>query len=104
MKAEQTCMEHYGVKHAAQSEEIKRKTKEVFVEKYGVDNPMKCQQSKDKIKKTFLDKYGVDHPWKDAEVQEKENKLGWTSTESTIQANATQLNRNIVTLVYNDMA
>ena len=56
-----TMLYKYGVEHASQNEEIKKKIKSVFIEKYGVDNPSKLEETKIKQKKTNLERYGSEY-------------------------------------------
>lgn len=60
-KTEQTTMERYGVKHAAQSPEIQEKVRQQWQEKYGVDNPMQLEEFKQRMKDSVREKYGVDN-------------------------------------------
>lgn len=73
-KYEQTCMERYGVKNAAQSAEIKDRIKDTCQERYGVDFAFQDEGVKAKLKETWLEKYGVDNPNKDKTVRDKLNR------------------------------
>ena len=77
-KKKRTCLEHYGVKHATQSEEIRNKVKQTCLEKYGVEHPMYLQSSKNKIKQTCLERYGIVSPFQSQEIR---NKVKQTNLE-----------------------
>jgi hypothetical protein len=66
-----TMLQKYGVEHASQNEEIRKKIKNGFIEKYGVDNPSKLDEVKEKQKKTNLEKYGVAYIVHNEESKEK---------------------------------
>lgn len=51
---QKTMMKRYGVKHALQSKEIKRKIADTYMKKYGVTNPSQIPEIKDKIKDTLI--------------------------------------------------
>lgn len=60
-KAEETCLEKYGVKNYAETEEFKTKFKQVSLEKYGTEFPMQNEEVKEKGKQTSLERYGVEY-------------------------------------------
>ena len=57
-KREDTCMEKYGVKYAAQSQEVQNKMKDTNLERYGAENPFGSKEIRDKIKDTWQKNYG----------------------------------------------
>lgn len=58
-KAQQTCMERYGVKNPSQSEIIQKKKEETCLKNHGVRYWI---QDNDKFKSSMLEKYGVTNP------------------------------------------
>ena len=72
-KREDTCMEKYGVKYAAQSQEVQNKMKDTNLERYGAENPFGSKEIRDKIKDTWQKNYGenITNPFQAEEVREK---------------------------------
>ena len=70
-KYEDTCMEKYGVRNAAQSQEVKNKAKATCQEKYGGNSAMCSEEIQDKAKDTNLERYGVENPMQCKEIQDK---------------------------------
>ena len=72
-KREDTCMEKYGVKYAAQSQEVQNKMKATNLERYGAENPFGSKEIRDKIKDTWQKNYGenITNPFQAEEVREK---------------------------------
>lgn len=88
-KNEETCLKHWGVKHAVQNKKIKEKTKQYFLDTYGVVGPENIPGSREKrnqtfsqnrernlknIKEAFRVKYGVENPSQVKEFQNKKSK------------------------------
>ena len=55
-KAQQTCLERYGVKNPSQSKEIQKKKEETCLKNYGVKYWL---QDTERFKSIMLEKYGV---------------------------------------------
>jgi len=53
-KREKTMMERYGVAHALQNKELKKKKEDVCEEKYGNKVPSVTEKMKEKIKESNL--------------------------------------------------
>ena len=70
-KSKQTCLERYGTKIYASSEDIKIKRYKTLMKHYGVDIPLKNKNILNEQKKTMLEKYGYDHNFKRPEIIEK---------------------------------
>ena len=67
----ETSRTRFGTDFPWQSEEVKKKMKDVFISKYGVDNPYAAGQIKEKIKETLNARYGVDFISQDNEIRNK---------------------------------
>lgn len=74
-RCEKTCMEKYGVKNAAESEEIKQKIQTSWHTKFG-DHPKRIKEVQEKWKQTCLEKYGG-HPNQNRDVQVKSEFKGY---------------------------
>ena len=61
-KAQQTCIELYGVRNPGQSDVVKDKMKRTCNERYGVDYSFQAESVKSQIKQTSLARYGVENP------------------------------------------
>ena len=72
-KTEDTCMEKYGVKNAAQSQEVKNKMKDTNLERYGYICSLQSEEIQNKAKKTWKKNYGEDitSPFQLESVKEK---------------------------------
>ena len=66
-----TNLNRYGCKHAAQNKEIQQKMKETTLKRYGVENYNQTEECKKLKQKLSLEKYGVDNVAKSKEIQEK---------------------------------
>lgn len=73
-KAQQTCLERYGVANPYQSEEVKQKLKNIYNSRYGVDYPSQSKSVQETRRQNSLIKYGVDHHGKTPEVRKKLSK------------------------------
>lgn len=60
-----------SVKCAAQSSEVRNKTKSTMLSKYGSEHALQVKQFQDKFKSTCLDKYGTENPYASKEVKHK---------------------------------
>ena len=67
-KAQQTCLERYGVKNPSQSKEIQKKKEDTCLKNYGVKSGFQLQ---DKFEETCLERYGVKNPSQSKEIQKK---------------------------------
>ena len=70
-KVEHTNLERYGVKHAAQNEQIKAETRDYFLEKYGVTSPLRSPEIQQRIRDYNTEKYGVKYSAQSEEFQTK---------------------------------
>ena len=70
-KAKITCLEKYGVEYLGNATEVKEKIKATCLEKYGSVSPLGNKEVQDKVKSTCLEKYGVEYPGNATEVREK---------------------------------
>lgn len=68
---EQTSLERYGDKVAANSEQGREKAKQTNQAKYGVDHYSKTSEYKEKLTKTMNERYGVDHALQNDEIKKK---------------------------------
>ncbi len=59
-KRKQTCLERFGVEHAAQSEEIQDKMKQTCLERFGVEHAAQSEEIQDKMKQTCLERFGYE--------------------------------------------
>lgn len=67
----ETCFKKYGVENPFQSENIKNKIKETNLSKYGEEFPIRLVEFQEKSKETCLSKYGVDHVSKCYEINKR---------------------------------
>jgi hypothetical protein len=67
----ETSRARFGTDFPWQSEEVKKKMKDIFISKYGVDNPYAAGKIKEKIKETLNERYGVDFITQSENVKEK---------------------------------
>ena len=70
IKAQQTCLERYGVKNPSQSKEIQKKKEETCLKNYGVKSGFQTETRY----QTMMEKYGVDNPSLVPELQEKKKE------------------------------
>ena len=74
-KCEDTCIKRYGVKYAAQSQEIQNKAKKTWQKNYGegIINPFQAESVRDKIKKTWQENHGeyITSPFQLESIREK---------------------------------
>lgn len=70
-RAEETCLEKYGVKNPFQAKECKEKMKETCLEKYGVEHHLQNKEILEKLKKTMLETYGIEYAFHSEESFEK---------------------------------
>ena len=70
-KTKKTMLQRYGSEHPLQVKEFKNKFKETCLDRYGSKNPFSLEVVQKKIKKTLLDRYGVDNPLKSEAIKEK---------------------------------
>lgn len=61
-RTERTCLEIYGTRRPAQSEQVKAKAKGTSLERYGVSHPSQLQQFQDRRARTNLGRYGQKVP------------------------------------------
>ena len=64
-------MTRYGVRHAAQNETIKEKTRKTNLKRYGCKYSFQSPEVREKGKRTCLKKYGVEHGMQNNEIKEK---------------------------------
>ena len=102
-KSKQTCLDKFGVEHAAQSEEVKAKLsqslssksdeekeelvnrrKQTCLERYGVDNPLKYEEFREKSRQTCLEKYGVEYASQSKSFRESFAKTWNDKTEDEL--------------------
>ena len=69
-KAQQTCLERYGVKNPSQSKEIQKKKEETCLKNYGVKSGLLTESRQI----SMINKYGVDNPSLVPELQEKKKE------------------------------
>ena len=69
-KAQQTCLEKYGVKNPSQSKEIQKKKEETCLKNHGVKSGLLTESRQI----SMINKYGVDNPSVVPELQEKKNE------------------------------
>jgi hypothetical protein len=70
-KSRETCMINLGVEYPGQSQEAKAKSRETCMKNFGVEHPAQSQEVKDKKIETCKERYGVDHPAQSQEVKDK---------------------------------
>ena len=70
-KSRITMLERYGVEHALQKEDFKKKQRKTSFERYGVENASSSQTIRQRVANTCLERYGVDNPTKSKKVVEK---------------------------------
>ena len=76
-KAEQTCLERYGVENVSQVPEVQEKFTQTIRERYGVDHPGQIPGIREKSKQTCLERYGVDSIFKLEENKMKAKRGRW---------------------------
>jgi very-short-patch-repair endonuclease len=64
-------LKRYGVEHAMQNADIKKKFVDTNLERYGVENAMQSKMVQQKAKDTNLERYGVENPMQSKMVQQK---------------------------------
>lgn len=69
-KQQESCQLKYGVSNPMQSEDIKKKAQSTNYEKYGVKNVTQNAIIREKQKNTLMSNYGVDNPTKNKEIRE----------------------------------
>ena len=74
-KAQQTCLERYGVKNPSQSKEVQKKKEETCLKNYGVKSGFQTETRY----QTMMEKYGVDNPSLVPELQEKKKETWRTN-------------------------
>ena len=72
-KFENTMLERYGVKYAAQDKDFLDKIKQTNLEKYGAEFPIQNTDIKERIVQTNLERYGFACTLKNKTVSEKAN-------------------------------
>ena len=70
-KAQQTCLERYGVKNPSQSKEVQKKKEETCLKNHGVKSGFQLQE---KFEQTCLERYGVKNPSQSKEIQKKKEE------------------------------
>lgn len=70
-KTKQTMLNRYGSEHALQVKQFKDKYKKTNLDRYGAVNPYAADSIKSKIKQTFQSKYGQDNPAKVESIKRK---------------------------------
>lgn len=78
IKSEQTCYNHYGVKHPLQSPELLQKSQNTLYKNYSVKYTLRSSEILQRFKKTNLEKLGVEYPMQSEEVK---NKSKYTNLE-----------------------
>ena len=73
-KAEQTCIEKFGVSNPFAAKEIQEQIRKGYQETYGVDYPSQSQEIQNTRRKNTIEKYGVDHHSKLESVKKKITK------------------------------
>lgn len=68
---ELTMKQRYGVKHPAQSDEIKEKTKKTNLIRYGCEYVGQSKEIQSKVKKSNLEKYGAESTLSVKEIRDK---------------------------------
>lgn len=66
-----TTFERYGVYHAIQNDEVKKKVKKTIKERFGVESVLQNEDIKNKIKKTTKDRFGVDNISQNENIKQK---------------------------------
>ena len=70
-KAEQTCLNKYGVEHALQNKFLLEKSQETSLKNWGTKHPSQNEKIKIKILETCLKNFGVKYPMQDSSIHEK---------------------------------
>lgn len=73
-KTKSTLIERYGVEKPIHIPGVQDKMKKTCLEKYGVEYSGQIPEQKEKVKQTFLSRYGVSSPFSVEEIREKAKK------------------------------
>jgi hypothetical protein len=74
-------LEHYGVEHNFQRNDVKEKRKQTLIEKYGTDKLSDIPEVQQKIKETLKSKYGVETFSEFVSLKSIQNKKNLTQLE-----------------------
>lgn len=92
VKANETCLAHFGVTHQLKSKEIQDQIKQTCLERHGVEHPLQSSEIMNKRDATMVEKFGVKHAVHSIELMQKtkETCMKRYGTEFSFQSNHTK--------------